>query len=144
MHTTNEYLDVDDSNYPVVVYRFSDIDPSEKDFDEYLKVVSEMIDRPGKVIQLMDASQVGFMKTQDRIKAANFLRDNRDRIQKGTHAYVFVTKTLITRFLIHGILQIQPLPVTYRLFDSFEKAHKWSMREMGLEPEAVKSERVSS
>lgn len=129
MHSKNDYVDIDDCNYPVVVYSFKDHAPNNIEFQEYLDVVLEMNHRSGKAIQLMDATRVSFMTAKERSETANFLREYKDTIQQGTHAYVFVTNTLMTRFMIHAVLQIQPLPVMYRVFDSFEKALKWAKDE---------------
>jgi hypothetical protein len=115
------YATIDESNLPIVLITFSEVEPTHETFDAYLDAMYNIYARRQPVSFVFDATRVKYLGSEFRIKQGNWLKQHKDLIGEVQKCMVFVIPNIMVRFILDAVLLITPLPAPYVLVKSVEE-----------------------
>ncbi len=122
---------------PNVVYiKFSATEPSEKEFDEYLNNMQEILNAKKRTVLVFDSTETKYLSSDLRIKQGNWIKKNQDELRKHIIGGAFIIPSMVMRVVFNCILAIQKLPYPHTVVSNKEDALKWAMEkaEKALQP----------
>lgn len=121
-----KFVDIDRSQAPVLVYKFSSKDPSDQEFEAYLKdLVNDWKSYSGSVI-INDLSEAKYLSSENRIKVGKVMKDNEEMMTQSVKALVYVMPSVILNMLLKGIFAIKKPPVEVKIVKTREEAIRWA------------------
>lgn len=111
MHTDN-----------IVVVTFADFDPTEEQFERYLSGMLSIYEDKQDLIFLLDGTKAKYLSSKYRIRQGQWLKENKELIQRKCLKHIYVINNAIVKFILHGIFLVQKPYVDYSIETSLEEA----------------------
>lgn len=124
------YFDVDESQWPMVVFRFRG-EPTDEDFEAYLRAMESLYERGERFAILFDARGTVQLSAKHRRRQAQWLKDNAERIRRFNVGSAFVIDSAFVRGLLTAIFWIQPMPSPHTVTETLAEAEAWCRARLG-------------
>lgn len=127
-----KFVEIDRSQAPILVYKFSSKDPTDQEFEAYLKdLVNDWKSNSGAVI-ISDLSEAKYLSSENRIKVGKVMKDNEEMIKANVRAIVYVMPSVVLNMLLKGIFAIKKPPVEVKIVKTREEALNWSAEKISM------------
>jgi len=125
-----DYVHIDESRFPIVVFDFSSREPTFAEFEAYLKKTESYYAREIPLSFILDGTKSRFLTTELRIRQAQWMKDNAPIIKKYQKGIAFILPNIMSRIILKGILLIEPIPAPFIVVSSFDEALQWTQQQL--------------
>jgi hypothetical protein len=124
----NNFVQIDStSRFPIVVVTLSEKEPTDKEFEEYLRWLGDLftLHQDQKFIMLIDPSKSKYIDSKRRIALGNWMKKNETKLMTQVIAVSYIITNFVQRSIVKGINLIQGNVVSTEIFSDYEGALKW-------------------
>jgi hypothetical protein len=97
------YHTIDDSNHPIFIIRINPVDPSDEEFDAYIKTTFELVKTVPRGALIFNITKAKFLSSNKRIKIANMFKVHRSLFVNNVAGIVYVNSSFIPMTILKGI-----------------------------------------
>ena len=119
-----EYSHTDYSQFPIVVIKFANFEPTVAQFDAYLKQMEHMYTNYEQFIIVFDATDTKYLSGELRAKQAEWIKANTAMIKQNCKGMVYVLPNIAIELIFKCIVAFSPLPVPYKTCRSLQDGIK--------------------
>ncbi len=101
---------------------FSEIEPDEVLFDNYLKFLDNMYQKNEKLIFVYDSSKAKYLSSELRVKLGSWFKTNSNTVKKYNHHTIFIINSMMIRFVLNAIFVVEKPVYKYDIVKSMEEA----------------------
>jgi hypothetical protein len=135
-------LTIDDSLWPVVVYRLRGV-MSDEQCQEVIDRSNAFLARPERYVSIADLRHAGIVPASQRRVLAEWLRDQQPVFRERLMAHATLLTSASTRLMVSAICYMKPLPMPHITVPHMEGALPFvlgKLREVGLRHEAERAQ----
>ena len=132
-------VEINDRRWPIVVLIFEGV-PSEEAFDSYLRELDRIYARGQRHVTIVDARKGGLIPRSMRRRQGEWLKENREVIERYSIGTVTVLGSPVLRFVLATIYLIQPPVVPNVIVSTWEEGLSWALAQLqkeGLRPPVI-------
>ncbi|WP_338793074.1 hypothetical protein V9L05_11695 [Bernardetia sp. Wsw4-3y2] len=122
---SNDYFSINTDNFPYVYIKFEAKQPTEEEFEEYIKYAAKIFLQNQPYVIILNLSKTGYLKTKYRVQVANWFKEHQTHVSKFCKGTAHITDSAVHKFLLQGIFAIQKPPYEYIVVKEEEKAYEW-------------------
>ena len=127
--TNKKLFDIDDSNLPVRVIRFYDVNLNIEETEYYLRECAKLFDVKGS-ITILDLSEGKYLSSDLRIKMGKLYKELAGKIKENIVKLIYVAPSFIQRSLLRGIFLIQPPATEYSITNNLDEGMFEAMKKL--------------
>jgi len=120
------YAIIDKSRHPIVVVEFGENEPSEQEFDNYLKSIFDFYTKNKGVVVVYDLRKPTYVSNRLRIKMGKWLKDNLDLVNSSVYGVTYVVPRFLQRSLLKAVFVVQKPIWAHQIFATFDDAIAWA------------------
>lgn len=121
-----KYATLDFSNNPFVIVRVSSIDPTDQQFEEYIKELTKALTEMENGFLIYQLSEAKFLPATKRIKLSNWIKNHTELMKKNMVGICFVNTGFIAMTVLKGIMLTNKPPIPYAVLSSENEAFAWA------------------
>ncbi len=120
-----EYASFEKISDSLLEIKFSGVQPSLDEFNEYLSKLKEYyLSFNDAFVVVFNSSQTKYLNSALRNRQAEWLKENFDLIKKKCLLSIYVINNPIIRFILEAIFLVQGSPVPYQVVGTIEQAQE--------------------
>ena len=101
------YLNVNKSKFPIIIIEFLKAEPTEEEFNSYLKTMYDIYSTNKNIVIIYDTRNTKYLKAGFRIELGKWLKQNRVLINESVSGVIYLVSSPITKVVLQGIFLIQ-------------------------------------
>lgn len=124
------YYTIDKTAFPIIRIKFNPVEPSEEEFEQYLKDMEEFVLAETPYLRIFNASEAKYLSAKFRIRQAEWIKKHKEAIKTYSMGSVFVIPSLIVKVVFQMITIVSPLPDAHTVVSSMEDAEEWAKKQI--------------
>ena len=121
----------------ILLIDYHSIEPTEAEFDEYLKETEEFMMSHNHNVVIMDGTESKFLPAKLRIKQGEWMKKNFEFLKKNSPLNIFVIPNPIVKMIMRGIFVVQKPPTDYKVVGTREEALNLARKHWEANPEQL-------
>lgn len=117
-----KYFSEDISQWPLHITKLNPIEPSEKEFDEYLSYLGSLLEKRERYADILLMSEGKYLPSNLRIKMGNWVKVNKENLLKYQACMAFVNESIIMNVVLKSIFIVSPPLSPYIVTSKFDEA----------------------
>ncbi len=105
-----DFAELDKSQFPIVTYKIKPIEPTLKQYEEYLNHQVEFMRSLApneRMILILDYTHLKFLTSDMRIKRGQFVKDNDEIMRRTIYHIVIMAPSIMARMMIQGVFLVK-------------------------------------
>jgi hypothetical protein len=125
MSSKDKYAIFDQSEFPVVIIRFTGVSSTDENFGDYLAEMTALYDRQEDLAIVFDAREASLPSLRHQKMQAQWLQDHKALLKKHCRGTAYVMVTSSARIILLMIFSFTSQPVPYKTFSNMPDAEAW-------------------
>ena len=115
----------------IMVVTFSDFDPTEEQFEEYLKEMDAIYKNNSGFVIIFDGSKAKYLSSKLRIRQGKWMKDNNALIKEKCMGHIYMITSKLTSFLLKAIFVVQSPPIQHAVVSNMDDAREKARNFLG-------------
>ena len=120
------YAFIDQSQFPLVIVSFTGLKATKKNFQSYLKDLSELYARKEPIVIVFDATLTPFIKLRLQKRQTKWMAENYSMVKKFCIGTAYVIPNNIIRTVLKTIFALRRQSAPYKIFATMEAGIAWA------------------
>ncbi|WP_027004036.1 hypothetical protein [Hugenholtzia roseola] len=120
------YATFDNHLFPIQIVTFAAHDPTEEEFDQYLKQLAEIFEKKKPFVRILDASKVKYLASNLRIKQGKWIKEHNELLKTYSLGTAYVIPSTMLQFLLKAIWLVSDQTNEKKVFSTLQDAKLWA------------------
>ncbi len=131
-----KFVEFDLKDYPIVVNRFSAKEPTNDEFDAWIKEMITYITEKKGIVLVQELTNAKYLSSENRIKVGNIFKKYEKEIKENVIGIAYIVPSVIVNMLLKGIFAIKKPATDYKVVKTEEEAKKWANEKLAAVQQA--------
>lgn len=118
------YYSIDDSKSPIIIIQIHPVDPTPKEFDEYVEKMKALASAENGIVLIHNVTEGKFLTSEQRIKIGSLYKI--PNLSKALLGHAFVNSALLPMTILKGIFLVSKPPVDHIVVKTEAEAINWA------------------
>lgn len=122
MKSSTPYCTFQKVHEGIFVAQFSNMEPTENQFEEYLDGLLKLYHENHDFILVVDGSDVKYLESKFRTRMGKWMSENENLIIEKCRGNIYVVPNPLVKYFLQGIFLVKKPPVPFRIVSNYPEA----------------------